>query len=525
MAILKKIFILIMACSLFLNGAELDKILSNSGSSFDFAGPSGLKTQTRGYYSFGGMSVRHDLGGSVRPFNISMPKIHSGCGGIDMVFGAFSYLGLDMIVEKLQKIASAASAFVFNMALSTLCKDCQQIMSELEAIADTINGLNFDACKSAINWGKAIGGAMNKSLLASDDSIKNIKKTLSNASTKIKEWTSSISATIHCESGSSVGICSSTTEEEKTKAAIESLKFQGSLIRKVFRDDSGFLDAVVNPDDPTSTYSYWLGGLTDQQAEDLFRNMFGDMYGFVNADDCMADDYKEGGGSLPYNVTVVNPRMGANEIVNLFFDGNSSSGYGGDMYGLSLESETNLQAVCGPGMMGRPKYALNHYKLPANVKGRTMHEDVKNRLRTILNDMGAANNKTMENHAKFISQLNYPVYRALNIASITKDELLIDYIADVVITKEVVHLINELMKKARAMSQVATTNETSRAVPESWLFQLEERIAAVEAHAAMKDKETLKNMESRVAQIFVLDDVLNRYKKELVRKGMLRMAK
>jgi len=524
MAILvKRVCIFLVSSVFLLQASQLDKLLSDTSHSFNFASPSGLKTQTRGYYSFGGMSVRHDLGGTIRPFNITMPKIHSGCGGIDMVFGAFSYLGLDMIVEKLQKIASAAPAFVFNMALSTLCKDCQQIMSELEAIANSINGLNFDACKSAVNWGKAIGGTMNNTLTNKDDAIGGIKDTVENAGAKIKDWANSISATIHCESGSNIGVCTSTTNKDRAKAAIEGLKFQGSLIKKVFRDDSGFLDSVTKGNQTTSSYSYWLKGLTSQQAEDFFRNMFGDMYGFVNPDDCQAHNSEEGGGTLPYNVTVVSPRMGADEIVSVFF-GENTGGYNGDIYGLSLTNELNLESVCGPGMMGRPKYSLSQYKIATNIEATTIHSAVKSKLETILNDMGAADSNTMNNHARFISQLNYPVYRALNIASITKDDLLIDYIADVIVSQEIVHLIRSLMKKARGMAQVASTNETSRAVPESWLFQLEERIEKIEEKAATKDKKTLEDMEARVAQIFVLDDVLNRYKKELVRKGMLRMA-
>ena len=66
-----------IACVLFLATSSiastgLDDILSSTSGSFDFAGPSSLKTQTRGYYNFGGMAVRSDVGSSIRPFTIAV---------------------------------------------------------------------------------------------------------------------------------------------------------------------------------------------------------------------------------------------------------------------------------------------------------------------------------------------------------------------------------------------------------------------------------------------------------------------
>ena len=77
-----------------------------------------------------------------------------------MVFGGFSYLNFDNIVEKLKKITTAAPAFAFTIALSTLCKDCDTIMTELEKIANAINGMNFDTCTALNNWNDKITGSL-----------------------------------------------------------------------------------------------------------------------------------------------------------------------------------------------------------------------------------------------------------------------------------------------------------------------------------------------------------------------------
>ena len=81
-----------------------------------------------------------------------------------MVFGGFSYLNFDNIVEKLKKITTAAPAFAFKIALSTLCKDCDTIMTELEQIANAINGMNFDTCTALNNWSDKLAGSLKSNI-------------------------------------------------------------------------------------------------------------------------------------------------------------------------------------------------------------------------------------------------------------------------------------------------------------------------------------------------------------------------
>lgn len=105
-------------------------------------------TQARGVFSLGEMRVvNSDIGTIGMPIQFTSPKIKAGCGGIDATLGGFQFL-MDEMVEKLKKIAAAAPAFAFQIALNFLCPECAQMMAQLEALANKLNSMNMDGCQA-----------------------------------------------------------------------------------------------------------------------------------------------------------------------------------------------------------------------------------------------------------------------------------------------------------------------------------------------------------------------------------------
>jgi len=102
----------------------------------------------RGYFSGGSFSARFPQSND-NLLTISKPSIKSGCGGIDMFLGGFSFLNVDMLVQKLQNILSAAPAAAFDIALKTLAPQVSDTIKSLEAIVDKLNNLQLDDCKAA----------------------------------------------------------------------------------------------------------------------------------------------------------------------------------------------------------------------------------------------------------------------------------------------------------------------------------------------------------------------------------------
>ena len=138
-----------------------------------------------------------------------------------------------------------------------------------------------------------------------------------------------------------------------------------------------------------------------------------------------------------------------------------------------------------------------------------------------------SNNAEVKNSAKMLSAFRFPVYKALNVASITNDTLLVDYIADVIVSQELVGLINELVKKQRRMVTLGTISEaTKKIVNESGaIAEMEKRIVEINKMADSAYQTSLEKMNSRVAQISVLEDTTKRLKNELTRKGIYRISR
>jgi len=105
--------------------------------------------QQRGYVTGGSLSLRLPRSGTTYPFSLQAPSMKTGCGGIDLNLGAFSYLNLDVLVDKMQKILAAAPAAAFDMALNTLCTPCAQTMKALDSLANQINSLQVNDCQAS----------------------------------------------------------------------------------------------------------------------------------------------------------------------------------------------------------------------------------------------------------------------------------------------------------------------------------------------------------------------------------------
>lgn len=106
------------------------------------------KGANRGYFTGGSFSARWPQSND-HLMTISKPRIKSGCGGIDMFLGGFSFLNVDQLVQKLQRILSAAPAAAFDIALKTLAPQVADTIKSLEAIIDKLNNLQIDDCKAA----------------------------------------------------------------------------------------------------------------------------------------------------------------------------------------------------------------------------------------------------------------------------------------------------------------------------------------------------------------------------------------
>lgn len=131
--------------------------------------PGYYKTAERGYVGLGSLSMRNNAGDlRFSPFSFTAPQIRTGCGAIDIAMGGFAFLNTEYLVAKLQSIMQAAPAFAFQLAIETFSPQVGNIISKLEAVADAINNINFNACSAAKNFVAMIKNTPN---LSQDSSV------------------------------------------------------------------------------------------------------------------------------------------------------------------------------------------------------------------------------------------------------------------------------------------------------------------------------------------------------------------
>lgn len=110
--------------------------------------PSYFQGQKRGFFTGGSFSARWQNSNDYL-MTVSPPSIKSGCGGIDVNMGGFSFLNFEYLVQKLQRILQSAPAAAFDLALNELCEPCAKTIKSLEALADYLNSIQLDDCKAS----------------------------------------------------------------------------------------------------------------------------------------------------------------------------------------------------------------------------------------------------------------------------------------------------------------------------------------------------------------------------------------
>ncbi len=158
-----------------------------SGSVTSYTGPSYIEAGRRGYLSFGSVSTR-TLMTTDRLVTFTPPSINFGCGGIDLFLGGFSFLDFDYLVDKFQRIISAAPAFAFDYALRAICEQCGTIKDSLEHIQDLLNMLQLSDCQASRALGYWMASLGDSQYAAMRESLKPALAKLDILEGRVKSW-------------------------------------------------------------------------------------------------------------------------------------------------------------------------------------------------------------------------------------------------------------------------------------------------------------------------------------------------
>lgn len=110
-----------------------------------------ISDQKAGYMTGGSMITRGPRPKDLQPLGIQLPSVEfDPCTGSgDFRWGGFSYIKGAEFARYFKAVAASSGAYVAKMAITQVCPPCENIMSDLEAIARDINGATFGQCDQA----------------------------------------------------------------------------------------------------------------------------------------------------------------------------------------------------------------------------------------------------------------------------------------------------------------------------------------------------------------------------------------
>jgi conjugative transfer pilus assembly protein TraH len=145
---------------------DLNNYFNKLGYESNVTTPSAYKGQAAGYYSGGGVVMRSGTQ-NIQLMHIDLPSIQSGCGGIDIFGGGFSFISKDAIIGFMRKVMNNAQGYAMNLALETMTPQIAHTLKWAQKVAQDINSMNINSCEVAQG---IVGGLWSKAR-ASDHQI------------------------------------------------------------------------------------------------------------------------------------------------------------------------------------------------------------------------------------------------------------------------------------------------------------------------------------------------------------------
>lgn len=152
----KLILLVVTYCCLIINASIYAGIDSDLKLFFDSLGfdnnistPSAYKGQEAGYYTGGSVFARTQVR-DLQIAQIDLPSYRSGCGGIDIFAGGFSFINSDQLVAVFKNILNNAKGYAFTLAMETATPQIANVMKYLNAAATEINKMNVNSCEAGV---------------------------------------------------------------------------------------------------------------------------------------------------------------------------------------------------------------------------------------------------------------------------------------------------------------------------------------------------------------------------------------
>ena len=124
-----------------------------SAASYNVTGPTAYNSQAGGYLSGGSIYARFPQK-NLQLYNLQMPRISAGCGGIDIFTGSFSFVNSDQMIAMAKAVINSAEGYVFKLAIHALSGLIGDTLDDIEKKVEEMTAGHINSCKlaeSAVN--------------------------------------------------------------------------------------------------------------------------------------------------------------------------------------------------------------------------------------------------------------------------------------------------------------------------------------------------------------------------------------
>ena len=139
---------------------DLEGYFKGLGFSSNVTSPQAYHGQQAGFYTGGSIFMRNATS-DLQVMQVQMPNYRSGCSGIDIFAGGFSFVDSEKLTEMSQKVMNSAGSYAFTLALETATPALANVLSKIQGLANTINQANINSCETAESL---VGGMWPKTL-------------------------------------------------------------------------------------------------------------------------------------------------------------------------------------------------------------------------------------------------------------------------------------------------------------------------------------------------------------------------
>ena len=126
---------------------DLNSIFDKLGFDNNITAPRAHKGQEAGYYTGGSLFARTPVR-DLQIAQVELPGYRSGCGGIDLFAGGFSFVNSDQLVTLMKNILNNAQGYAFTLALEAATPQLANVIKYLQEQAAKINAMNVNSCET-----------------------------------------------------------------------------------------------------------------------------------------------------------------------------------------------------------------------------------------------------------------------------------------------------------------------------------------------------------------------------------------